>query len=183
VVRYLLSFIICIIIWFFNIRWLIQARRKGIKSEVYIHTGFGFFFTILAVESILALGPRLVVPGLRICGLLLYIPFAYLVFSSLHDLKQKGRSEKGDPTETSTFINTGIYGRIRQPMTLGMSVWSVALILVFQSVVALVLGMISIYLFWMSARSEADYNIRKFGDRYKTYMTRVPMWNIFRRGV
>lgn len=181
--QHLICLAVCIVIWLVNTRWLIEARRKGIKSEVYIHTGFAFFFTILALELILKIGPRLVVPWLRITGLLLYVPSAYLVFSSLHALKHKGRSEKGDPTETTALINTGIYGRIRQPMTLGMAIWSVALILAFQSVVALVLGIISIFLFWMSARSEAEYNIRKFGDRYKAYMARVPMWNIFRGGV
>lgn len=179
--RYLICFIICLLIWFFNTRWLIQARRERIKSEIYIHTGFGVFFTILAVESILKIGPRLTIGWFRIAGLLLYIPSAYLVFSSLHALKHKGRSEKYDPTETTAFIDTGIYGRIRQPMTLGMVIWSVALILVFQSVIVLILGVISIFLFWMSARSEGEYNLRKFGDVYKGYMIKIPMWNILRR--
>jgi protein-S-isoprenylcysteine O-methyltransferase Ste14 len=32
----------------------------------------------------------------------------------------------------------------------------------------------------MSARKEAEYNINKFGDEYKEYIKKVPMWNIFK---
>jgi protein-S-isoprenylcysteine O-methyltransferase Ste14 len=71
-----------------------------------------------------------------------------------------------------------MYSLIRQPITLGMAIWSVALISVFQSIPSIVLGASSMLCFWMSARKEAEYNVRKFGDRYKTYMKMVPMWNI-----
>ena len=31
-----------------------------------------------------------------------------------------------------------------------------------------------------AVRKEVGYNIKKFGDEYKKYMKRVPMWSIFR---
>lgn len=65
-------------------------------------------------------------------------------------------------------------------MTLGMAIWSIALILVFQSVLSIILGASSIVCFWLLARKEAEYNIGKFGDNYREYMKKVPMWNIIR---
>ena len=73
-----------------------------------------------------------------------------------------------------------MYGIIRQPITLGMTIWSIALILVFQSILSIILGTLSIFCFWMSARKEAEYNIKKLRDEYKEYMKKVPMWNIFK---
>jgi len=32
----------------------------------------------------------------------------------------------------------------------------------------------------MSAKTEAEYNLKKFGDEYKEYMKKVPMWNFLR---
>jgi protein-S-isoprenylcysteine O-methyltransferase Ste14 len=31
----------------------------------------------------------------------------------------------------------------------------------------------------MASRKEDVFNIEKFGDTYKDYMRRVPMWNVF----
>ena len=104
---------------------------------------------------------------LGLIGWILYIPSAYLVIASMHALKHKGKPETADPTATTTFIDIGVYSVVRQPMTLGMAIWSVALILVFQSILAVILGIVSLFCFWMSARKEAEYNIRKFGDKYK----------------
>jgi protein-S-isoprenylcysteine O-methyltransferase Ste14 len=31
----------------------------------------------------------------------------------------------------------------------------------------------------MASRKEDEFNIKKFGDAYREYMKRVPMWNLF----
>jgi len=103
-----------------------------------------------------------------------------LVAASKKALKTRGKPESADLTATTTFVDTGIYSIVRQPMTLGMAIWSVALILVFQSILAIILGVISIICFWMSARKEGEYDIGKFGDKYREYIKRTPMWNIFK---
>jgi protein-S-isoprenylcysteine O-methyltransferase Ste14 len=93
---------------------------------------------------------------------------------------QKGKLKSADFTATNTFIDSGIYNFLRQPMTLGAAIWSIALVLVFQSILAVILGLVSLFCFWMSAKKESEYNIRKFGDTYKEYMKNVPMWNILK---
>lgn len=181
--RYIICIAICTIIWVINGRWIAQGVREGIASEAYIHTGLGIFFTLLTLELTLGtigLWSQFNISQMRIIGLILYIPSAYLVVAALHDLQHKGKPESEDPTATTIFIDAGIYAALRQPLTLGVAIWSIALILLFQSIPSVILGILSVFCFWMSARKEAEYNIKKFGIRYKKYMDEVPMWNVFR---
>ncbi|MBN1455953.1 MAG: isoprenylcysteine carboxylmethyltransferase family protein [Methanomicrobia archaeon] len=183
--RYLLVIGLCTIIWFVNGRWLLHAARERIVSEIYMHTGLGLFFTLLTLELALGLAgawPQYGLWWLEVIGLLLYIPAGVLVFSSMLELQRKGRpdAETGDFTATTALIDTGLYGIIREPMTLGMAIWSVALILVFQSLIAVLLGALAFCCFGMAARTEDEYNIRKFGDAYREYSRRVPLWNLFK---
>ena len=180
---YILCIGICAVIWTVNGIWLRQAVRKRITSEIYIHTGLGIFFTVPTLELTLStfkLWPRLDIFWLEVIGLALYIPSAYLVAASMHALKHKGRPRTADPTATTTFIDTGLYGIVRQPMTLGVAIWCIAFMLAFQSILAVVLGTVSLFCFWISVKKEAEYNIKKFGDEYKEYMKKVPMWNFFK---
>lgn len=181
--RYVLCAGICAVIWIVNGRWIIQAVREHVISEIYTHMGFSIFFTLLALELILGNSGAWMqfdILWLQIIGFILYIPSAYLVSTSLISLKHKGKSETADPTSTIVLVDTGVYRIVRQPMTLGMAVWSCALILVFQSILSIILGVSSTFCFWMSARKETEYNIKKFGDSYKEYINKVPMWNFLK---
>ena len=181
--RYILCIGICSIIWIVNGRCIMQAMREHVTSEIYMHTGLALFFTLLTLELTLGtftLWGQLNIRWLTIVGLLLYIPSGYLVASSMHALKYKGKPKTTDFTATTTFIDSGIYSFVRQPMTFGMAIWSIALMLVFQSILAVILGVVSLFCFWISARQESEYNIRKFGNAYKEYMKQVPLWNILK---
>lgn len=152
-------------------------------GEIYTHTGLGIVFTLLPLELTIGIRGAWTHFGifwLGAIGWILYIPSAILVFGSFIELKRKGKPKTYDPSYTTAFIDTGIYGIIRQPITLGMAVWSFALILVFQSITSIILGISVIFCCWMSARKGAEYNIKKFGDKYKEYIRKVPMWNIFK---
>ena len=182
--EYALCISICAIIWALNGRWMIKAVKEDITSEIYMHIGLGIFFSLLTIEWILAadlsgLWMHFDIPWLEVVGFILYIPSAYLVVASMRALKRYGMPEAG--IETTTFVDAGIYATIRQPMTLGMAIWSVALIFVFQSALSAIFGVASLFCFYMSARTESEYDIRKYGDDYREYMGRVPMWNIFVR--
>ncbi len=171
---------LCAIIWIFNGICMIHAIREKICSEFYMHTGLGIFFSVLVLE--LTLGnkgawERFDITWLQVIGWVLYAPSAFLAITSFIALRHRGESKGSDFTETTKFIDKGIYGYVRQPMTLGLAIWSVALLFLFQSVLASVLCFLSLFCFWMAARKENEYNIRKFGDDYKEYMKRVPMWN------
>ena len=181
--RYILCVSICAVIWIVNGRWIIQAVKEHITSEIYMHTGLGFFFTLLMLELTLGelgIWMEFDILWLQVIGYLLYIPSAILVFGSMLELKRKGKPETADPTATTTFVDTGVYRVVRQPMTLGLAIWSIALIFGSQSIISVILGVLSAFCFWTGARKEVEYNIKKFGDKYKKYMEKVPMWNIFK---
>ncbi|MDI6645310.1 MAG: hypothetical protein QME40_06170 [bacterium] len=98
---------ICVVIWIANGIWLIQAIRERKISEIYIHTGLGIFFTLLALELTLGLPKfwiRLDILWLKVIGFILYIPSAILVFSSMIELKRKGKPETCKPLGTTTFL-------------------------------------------------------------------------------
>ena len=133
------------------------------SSEIFIHAGLGLFFSIMIIEWTLgAFGywERLNIFWLKIIGFILFGP------------------EGGKLDATTVFVDSGIYGIVRQPMTLGMAIWSIALILVFQSLLSLILGLACVLSFWLSATKEGDHNISKFGETYEQYMQKVPMWNV-----
>ena len=181
--KYIICAVILAGIWIVNGIWIMQAVKERFTSEIYIHTGLGIFFTLLALE--LTVGIRgawthLGIFWLAVIGWILYIPSATLVFGSLIQLKHKGKPETYDPSYTTAFVDTGIYGIIRQPITLGMAIWSIALICVFQSILSIILSIFVIFCCWMAAKKEAEHNVKKFGDKYKEYIKKVPMWNIFK---
>jgi len=175
---------ICVIIWIINGIWLIQATREYIISEIFMHTGLGIFFSVLVIELTIGSSETWThfgISWLAVIGWILYLPAAILVFGSMVELKTKGKANISDFTATTSFINKGLYSCIRQPMTLGMAIWSIALILVFQSILTIILGLVSALCFWMAARKESDHNIKKFGNAYIEYVKKVPMWNVLRR--
>ncbi|NQU05528.1 MAG: isoprenylcysteine carboxylmethyltransferase family protein [Calditrichaeota bacterium] len=180
---YYLCILILAAIWIVNGIPILKAARKNITSGMYIHLGFIIFFSLLTIEMTLgslSIWTHLNISTLRVIGFLLYIPSIYLVGGALYELHRKGSPKSSDPTESTRLIESGVFAIIRQPMTLGMSIWSIALMMIFQSWLAIVLGTASIYYFTISARSESPYNISKFGGAYRKYMNRVPMWNVFR---
>jgi len=174
---------LCIVIWVVNGVWIRQAVRDHVVSEIYIHTAVGVFFTLLALE--LTLGnsnawPHLGIAWLKLVGWILFLPSMVLVFGSMLELNRRGRPTSNDPTNATAFVDTGIFHFIRQPITLGISIWSVALLFVFQSLPSLIAPLVVISCCWVSANKESAFDIMKFGERYKIYMQSVPMWNIFR---
>ena len=183
-VRYLICIVLCAVVWIVNIKEIIHAVKNRIPSEILIHAGLGLFFCIMIIEWTLgAFGfwERLNILWLKIIGFFLFIPSAYLEWISHEMLKHKANPEGGKLYATTVFVDSGIYGIVRQPMTLGMAIWSIALILVFQSLLSLILGLACVLCFWLSAAKEGEHNISKFGEPYKGYMQKVPMWNVLSR--
>jgi protein-S-isoprenylcysteine O-methyltransferase Ste14 len=176
---YIICGVICLFIW---VASLVPAIKERLASEIYGHIGMAIFFTL----AVLGFGlPQLgnILPDilwLEIIGYILFIPAAILVASSFYCLYRRGKARTLSFADKMTLVDTGIYGIVRHPMLLGMAVWTFALILVFQSTLAIVLGIIAIVLSWMAAREEDRVNQKKFGTRYRKYMARVPRWNAFK---
>ena len=181
--NYLIGVALIILIWLVNGICIIQGIKSRVRSEVYMHIGLGLFFSLVVLASVWG-KLKLLWQGhfgwLATIGLILYIPAFFLVLSSLVSLKHKGKARGADMTATTVLIRSGIYRLIRQPMTLGMAIWSIALILMLQSLVTLIIGTLAFLSFLQSARREGEMNKEKFGTAYQDYIKKVPMWNFFK---
>jgi len=171
--------------WMFilNLFWLVSSIKNKEKSDIYMHTGIAVFFGLLGLELTLGNADawgHLDIEWLHLVGWILYIPAVILVFDTIIEFHKGGKTLAENREKTDKLVESGVFKYVRQPMTLGMAIWSVALLFLSQSIVAVVMSISAVVLFWLSATSEAEYNIRKFGDAYRDYMHRVPMWNIFK---
>ena len=187
VYRYIILAAIGAVIWVLNGRHIAEGARNRIVCEIYAHVGLGIFFTALALEATLG-GTEGWAQGdihwLRILGFALYAPAAVFVFGAIIALHHRGEAGGGEALSshgTTVVVDSGVFGVVRHPMWLGMIIWSVALMLAAQSVPVIVLGVVAANLFRLAAVKETDFNIERFGDAYREYISRVPMWNVFKR--
>ena len=180
--------IVSAIVWVVNAKFIIQAIREHNQSEAYEHIGLPVYCTnlVLGIGRPQVAGVFSDLLWLEIIGFILFIPSALLVALPLVTLERKGKTKTSasplfTPSDATLMIHTGIFGVVRHPLYLGTALWSVALMLVFQSILSVILGIVAIACFWMASRKEDEFNTKKFGDSYRKYMKRVPMWNLFRR--
>ena len=158
--------------------WLIPMIKERIVHEIYEACGLGGFFTLLILGLSGVLTQFNILP-LRIIGFVLYVPAAFFVVSAFITLKRKGKPETGWE-ETTAIIDSSVFRIVRHPLYLGTAIWTVGLMFVFQSIPLAILGIVNIFCFYMASRNEDAFNIEKFGDGYKEYMKKVPMWNAFK---
>jgi len=173
-------YIICAIIWTFFLGILVPERkRKRISSEIYGHCGMSFLLTLL-VLGIGGVGIQHSILLLKIMGFILFIPAVFLIIYPTIALKERGKPKSKDFTTTTSLVTTGIYRIVRHPMSLGMVIGTIGLMLTFQSILSTILGVAAILCLYIHSKKEDTFNIEQFGDGYKEYMRKVPMWNILR---
>jgi protein-S-isoprenylcysteine O-methyltransferase Ste14 len=153
------------IVWVGLLIPVIRERQAWIACA---HGGTGLFFTALFLSlGLERTGDIADIVWLKIIGFVLFIPGAILIISAVI-AAARGR-----------LVKSGISSIVRHPMYLGTALAALALMLVFQSILSIVLGIIAIVLLWMAGTLEDAYNIERFGDSYRKYMKSVPRWNAF----
>jgi len=177
-------YIIIRVIWAgFIFYWLISSVRKEKIFGVYIGGGIALCLTLLITENLFGLvriKTDILVPKiLRLVGNFLVILASLLVILSFIALKLKGKPETGIE-DTTVFINSGIYRVIRHPLYLGFALWSIGLTLQSQSISSTILGTMAFLCFWIGSTKEEEFNVRKFGNKYKEYIKRVSRWNVLK---
>ena len=97
-------------------------------------------------------------------------------------LKRSGGVKKGDSyVKTTRLVNTGIYAIVRHPQYTAGLLFSLALILISQTVLVTILGFLTIALVYIDIYIADKYEIKKFGAEYKDYMKKVPRTNFVLR--
>jgi protein-S-isoprenylcysteine O-methyltransferase Ste14 len=127
-------------------------------------TIFGLFGWYQNITSILS----------QIIGSFLIVIAVIIALFSLINLKIKGKPKMGIE-DTTILINNSIFHFIRHPLYTGFIIWGVSQILIIQSIYSLIFGVLAILFSYLAAVKEDEYNIDKFGNKYKDYMNKVPL--------
>lgn len=91
------------------------------------------------------------------------------------------RSKKESGWEhTTKLIESSVYRIVRHPFYLGSALFTLGIMLLIQSIPFTLFGFVTIVCFWMASKKEDAFNLRKFGDSYREYMRKVPMWNVLK---
>ncbi len=95
-------------------------------------------------------------------------------------LARLGREGDIPRLETNRLVDTGPYGCMRHPMHFGLLFFppAVALILGSPTFILFLAPLEMLFILTMVKLVEEPGAIRKFGDEYREYMKRVPMFNL-----
>ena len=160
------AYIVLAVIWIGLLIPVIKERRAWMACS---HGGTGLFFTALFLSLGLdKTGEIADILWLKIIGFILLIP-AIILFIAAMFAAARG-----------SLVKSGISGIVRHPMYLGTALAAFALMLVLQSILSIVLGILAVFLLWMAGTLEDTYNIERFGESYRKYMKSVPRWNAFK---
>ena len=172
------TYILAVTIWIvFILHWTFSSFPKRRIFEIYAGCGIGLCLT-LVIFGLFGWYKEALSQAMQVIGnILLYLAIA-LALISVITLRIKGKPVKGFE-DTNELIEGNIFGVIRHPLYLGLSIWGFSQIFAIQTVVATILGILAILCFWMSSRKEDEFNIKKFGDSYRDYMNKVPRTNFF----
>jgi protein-S-isoprenylcysteine O-methyltransferase Ste14/NAD-dependent dihydropyrimidine dehydrogenase PreA subunit len=92
--------------------------------------------------------------------------------------QKRGKPQEGKTLMlTTVIVDSGAYGIVRHPQTLGGIILMFASMLISQHWAAMIIGILASVWFYRYTLKEEKGLIVKFGDDYRSYMQRVPMMN------
>jgi len=112
---------------------------------------------------------------LLIVGILLSFLGLYLLGISNKSLRSQGNAANAFRL-TDRVVQTNIYQRTRNPMSLGYYLWTLSLGLIASStfvILVILLGFIPVHLFFLKYFEEFELELR-FGEAYRQYKQKVP---------
>jgi protein-S-isoprenylcysteine O-methyltransferase Ste14 len=159
--------------------WLIYSIRTRVVFEVLMALGVGSLWTAFLAPALFEGSPTLVTwpSAVSLAGKALFCLSIVLFVTAIHSLHRGGKPTSG--WEHTTELTTGgIHGLVRHPMQLGGILAACAVAVLNPTLVALVLGGVSVACFALAARAEDRFNVAKFGEPYRVYMKQVPALNL-----
>ena len=76
----------------------------------------------------------------------------------------------------TALVTTGIYGHIRHPQYLGITLGAVAFLIQWPTIPTLIMFPVLVAAYYRLARKEEKEMIEQFGEEYQRYQRRVPMF-------
>ena len=111
----------------------------------------------------------------RVIGFILFV-IAIVIMIISHGVQKQAHRKAQDITR---LITTGIYARCRHPIYLAFILMNIATAFVFANLWLMIVALPFMLLWHFEARQEEKFLLDKFEHRYKIYMRKVPMWNVF----
>jgi protein-S-isoprenylcysteine O-methyltransferase Ste14 len=111
--------------------------------------------------------------GWGVLGLSIFFGIAPIFILSRLGSVAKGKSY----VHTQKLVDTSLYSIVRHPQYLAGILFNLAMMLLAQHWLILLLGIISIILFYLDIQNADQEGIDKFGEEYKRYIQRVPQVN------
>ncbi len=114
----------------------------------------------------------------KYAGWIIWVLSVILGWLPIFILKRKGGVGKGKSyVHTSVLVDSGLYSIVRHPQYTAGILFSLALILISQTLIIATIGLVSIMLMYLDILNADKHEIQKFGDAYKRYMKKVPGTN------
>jgi protein-S-isoprenylcysteine O-methyltransferase Ste14 len=92
-------------------------------------------------------------------------------------LRYRGNIEGRSYVNTTTLVDSGVYGIVRHPQYLAGILLNLGLPMISQHWLVALLGLVSMIIFYLNTFTEEENNLQKFGEAYRRYQTRVPRLN------
>jgi protein-S-isoprenylcysteine O-methyltransferase Ste14 len=173
----------------FTVSWILRFTKNNFAwvSDWYMghlkKYGLSYIWSMLLVSQILLifvfgiLNPE----GFRIfsiAGYVCWILSAVFGWLPIFIFRKKGGVAKGKSyVHTTVLVDKGLYAIVRHPQYTAGILLSVGLILISQTWIVAVIGIVCIALMYRDIVMADQHEIRKFGDQYRQYMEKVPRTN------
>ncbi|MCG9479572.1 MAG: isoprenylcysteine carboxylmethyltransferase family protein [Actinomycetia bacterium] len=173
--------IICVVGIAILIRCLPRGTKKRKRFEIFAEIGIGLFISVIVLGLTSFdnfMFKRADITYLQYIFIIFFIAGTFLIASSFVSLKRIGKPTSG-LEDTTRMIHKGIFKILRHPLYVGLSLITIGFLFAYQAIALIIIGIVTVILFYIASGVEDRYNIEKFGSEYIEYMKKVPMWNFF----
>lgn len=143
----------------------------------YPHFAAAGLFTLLLLFVQLFLGGG-GLELLRRASLVFAVAALVFMFAPMWTFRRYGRvPDSATYMEATVVVERGLFGLVRHPQYLGYIFLDLTFMLLSQQWLAWIFGTMAIVFFYLHAVDEERRLVERFGERYLTYMERVPRFN------
>jgi len=152
-----------------------KTDNKPSHKEVIFKFGWFFPLIILVIVSTRTINGDTLM--LQISGIVIAIISQFLVILPMYSLKKYGHIPEGkNYMNTTKVVTEGIYRIMRHPQYIGLIILAFSTIFIFQTMISVFLGCISILFLSLLIYAEEKELLKKFGKDYADYQNKTPLF-------
>jgi protein-S-isoprenylcysteine O-methyltransferase Ste14 len=111
-------------------------------------------------------------------GVAVWLLSAIFGIAPIFTFKRKGGVTPGkNYGATTRLVDTSLYAIVRHPQYIAGILFNLSMMLLAQHWLIILMGAICAFLLYLDIQTADQEGIKKFGDEYRQYMTRVPQIN------